>query len=217
MGVEPVGLPDGFLDELCGHLKADVLQICSGSKATLTHLVDVEGKFRADMLPFAFSVVDDWAVFFFEIGEFDWNRLVDGSGMSYVVADVVRECSDGKGQLVGILRVSQKAGDEVSGADVVSKIAEERVAEGVVPEVLYDTAAVGVGMCFTKLGLSEMRVVAKQDGTDGLFPGDVNQLLMGEYGVRPALYGDEEKCNQRQGPEKEVVACPVDGSSSCVS
>ena len=75
--------------------------------------------------------------------------------------------------------VVQEREDEVAGADVVGKVGEELVAEGVVAEVLNGAAAVGVGVCFLELGFSKCWEVLEKDGTDGLLPGEVDELLVG--------------------------------------
>jgi len=90
----------------------------------------------------------------------------------------VREGSDGEGEFIGGLRVAQKVEDEVSAADVVSEVGEERVAEGVVAEVLNGAAAIGVGMSLFDLGLGQGGEALEQERTDGLFPGKVDELLV---------------------------------------
>jgi hypothetical protein len=139
-----------------------------------------------------FGVVDGGAVFFFELWEFDGDGGVDGFGVSDGVADVVREGSDGEGEFVGGFRVAQKVEDEVSGADVVSKIGKERVAEGVVAEVLDGAAAIGVGVGLFELGLGKGGEALEQERTDGLLPGKVDELLVGLDRVGAAGPGREE-------------------------
>jgi hypothetical protein len=95
------------------------------------------------------------------------------------VADVVGEGADGEGKLVRGLGVVQEREDEVAGADVVGEVGEELVAEGVVAEVLNGTAAIGIGVRFLKLGFSKCGEVLEKDGTDGLLPGEVDELLVG--------------------------------------
>jgi hypothetical protein len=80
----------------------------------------------------AFGVVDGGAVFCFQLRELDGDGGVDGFGVSDGIADVVREGSDGEGEFIGGFGVAEEVEDEVSGADVVSKVGKERVAEGVV-------------------------------------------------------------------------------------
>ena len=100
--------------------------------------------------------------------------------MTYCVSDVVGEGADGEGQLVGVAGVAEEVDDEVSGADVVGEVGEAGVAEGVVADVLNDAAAVGVGAGVLKLRGSEGGVTAEEQRDDGVFPGEVDELLVGE-------------------------------------
>lgn len=86
--------------------------------------------------------------------------------MSDVVADVVRERSDGEGELVGVLRVAKKAGDEVGRPDIMGEIAEEDIAEGEVAEVLDSTAAVGIRVSVPELVFGELAIPAEENRAD---------------------------------------------------
>jgi hypothetical protein len=134
-------------------------------------LVDVEGELGLDVGVGVLSVVDVGAVLFFELGKFDGDGKVDGRAVADGVADVMGEGADGEGKLIWGLGIAKEAEDEVSGADVVGKVGEERVAEGVVAEVLDGAAAVGVAMGLLKLGVGEAGVLLEEKGADGLPPG----------------------------------------------
>jgi hypothetical protein len=110
------------------------------------------------------------------------------------VADVVRERADSEGELIGSLRVVEKRENEVAGADVMGEVGEELVAEGIVAEVLNGAAAVGVAVGLLKLGFAECRETLEQKRTDGLLPGEVDQLLMGLNRVRDGRRSREEQC-----------------------
>jgi hypothetical protein len=73
------------------------------------------------------------------------------------VADVMRERAYCEGEFVGGLRVVEKGENEVAGADVVSEVGEELVAEGIVAKVLNGAAAIGVAVSLLQLGFSEGR------------------------------------------------------------
>jgi hypothetical protein len=113
------------------------------------------------------------------------------------VADVVREGADGEGEFVGCVGVAEEVHDEVSGADVVGEVGEEAVGEWVITEVLDSAAAVGVGVGFLELGFSEGGIFLEQEGADGLFPGEVDQLLVGLDGVGNGGPCREEQCEDR--------------------
>ena len=99
------------------------------------------------------------------------------------VADVVRECADGEGELICIPGVAEKVDDKISGADVVSEIGKEWIAEGVIADVLNDAAAVGVGASMLDLSGSERGVAREKQRDDGTLPGEVDELLMGEQRI----------------------------------
>ena len=109
--------------------------------------------------------------------------------MAYRIADVVRERADGEGEFIGSLRVVEKRENEVAGADVVGEVGEELVAEGIVAEVLNGAAAVGVTVGLLKLDFGEGGETLEQNRADGLFPGEIDQLLMGLDRV-----GDGRRC-----------------------
>jgi hypothetical protein len=159
-------------------------------------LVDVEGEFGLDMGMCVFGIVDAWAIPLFELRELDGDREVDGGTVADGVADVMRERADSEGQLVGSLRVVKKGENEVAGADIVSEVGEEFVAERVVAEVLNGTAAVGVAVGFLELGFGEGGVVFEENGADGLLPGEVDEFLMSLDGVRDGRRCREQKCKE---------------------
>ncbi len=142
------------------------------------------------------SVVDVGAIFFFEFGKFDRDGEIDGEAVADGVADVMRERTDGEGELVGSVGVAEEAEDEVSGANVVGEVGEEAVAEGVVAEVLDGAASVGVGVGLLELGFGEGGVPFEKNGPDGLLPGEIDQLLVGLDGV-----GDGWCCREEQSED----------------
>lgn len=176
-------------------------EIRRGCEAAFTELIDVEGELGLDVGVGTLGIVDDGAVFLFEPGEFDGNGLVDGLAVSYVVADVMREGADGEGEVVGVLGVAEEAQYKVAGADVVSEVGEEGVAEGVVAEVLDGAAAVGIGVCLLKLGFGKVREAIEEDGTDGVLPGQVDDHFVGLDRERDAGRGRQDKDEQREGFE----------------
>src|SRR5277367_3099882 len=87
----------------------------------------------------------------------DCDRLVY-RWMASDIGGVVGECSQCKGVLVHVLTLEQQFAHEVSAANVMHQVAEFSAAEWVVPEILDDSAAVGVGMCFCDLVLGQPRI-----------------------------------------------------------
>ena len=191
--VEAVGLVEGGAEQGAGDFEAHVLEVARGREALFAELVDVEGEFGLDVLVWAFGVVDYGAVSLGELGELDGDGVVDGVAVADVVADVVGEGADGEGEVVGSLRVAEKADDEVAGADVVGEIGEKGVAEGIVAEVLNGRATVGIGVGLIDLRVGEVGEVLKDDGENRVFPSEVDDLFVGLDGVGGALGGDEEE------------------------
>jgi hypothetical protein len=134
--------------------------------------------------------------------------------MANGVTDVVGEGADGEGEFVGGVGVMEKTEDEVSGPDVVGKVGEELVAEGVVTGVLDGAATVGVAMCLLNLGLGEGRVLPEQDWTDGLLPGEVDEFFVGLDRVGRARRGYEKQGQERYRLEKSGMLWDVNYSTS---
>ena len=104
--VETVCLVEGGSKQRHGNFEADVFEVCGGCEMAFTELVDIEGKLGLDVSVRALGVVDYGAVLPFKIREFDRDGVVDGVAVSYGVADVMRKGADGKGEVVGVLRVA---------------------------------------------------------------------------------------------------------------
>jgi hypothetical protein len=96
------------------------------------------------MLMLALSEADHGAIFSAQFGKLDGNGEVGSHGVAEGIADVVGQSANGKRQFVSIARVAEKVDNEISGADVVGEIREEPLAEGVIPDVLYDTPSICV-------------------------------------------------------------------------
>ena len=116
----------------------------------------------------------------FEVWEFDGDRCVYGIHVAEVVSDVVRERTEGEGKLIHVAGLADEVGDEVAGTDVVSEIAEGRMAEGVVAGILDDAAAVGISMGEAKLFGSGIGIAGQEDRLDTGFPGHVDDHFVGE-------------------------------------
>ena len=181
--LQAVGLVEGFGEQDRGDFEADVTEIGGGSEAALGELVDVEGELGLDVGVWVLGVVDVGAVALLEAGKLDGDGEVDGGAVAYGIAEVVGEGADGEGEFVGGLSVAEEREDEVAGADVVGEVGEELVAEGVVAEVLDGATAVGIAVSLLKLGGGEGGEALEQDGLDGGFPGEVDELFVGLDGV----------------------------------
>ena len=158
--IEAVGVVKGACQQRNGDGESDVVEVSLGGEAVLGDLVDVEGELCADVLVLPLGEVDVGAVPLGQRGELGSDGEVDGFGVADGVAQVVGERADGKGNVVGGFGVAEEGADEVASADVVQQIGEERLAEGIVAEVLDDASAVGVGAGLAELGRSEIGIAA---------------------------------------------------------
>ena len=186
-------------------------EVVDGGQAVMRDFVYVESELGLHMLMLAFGVVYFRAIFGAELGELDSDGEVYGGGVSDGVSDVVGQGTDGEGELVGVGGVAKEIYDKVAGADVVGEVGVGDIAKGVVADVLDDAAAVGVGARLFELGRGEVGVAAEEEGDDGVFPGEVNELLVGEKRVSVGL-GAEGKREQEEwdGEEASQLGNPFD-------
>lgn len=56
--IDSVGFPEGLLNQGCGDLEADVVEIGGWWEAAFAELVHIEGELDADVLVFALGIVD---------------------------------------------------------------------------------------------------------------------------------------------------------------
>ena len=84
------------------------------------------------------------------------------------------------------------------------RLEKVKIAEGVVADVLNDAAAVGVGAGLVELGRGQAGIAGEQQGNDGVMPGEVDELLVGEQriGLRAPLPGGSSE--QQQEREKRT-------------
>jgi hypothetical protein len=105
--------------------------------------------------------------------------------MSDGAADVVGQSTDGKGKFVGVSGVSEEVYNKITRADIVCEIRERSVTEWIVPNILNDASAIGVRTRVLKLGRSEGGIAAEKKRNNGLLPGEIDELFMGEKRVCP--------------------------------
>ena len=211
--IEAVGFEEGAAEKRVGDFEPDVFEIGRGSEATFAELIDVEGELGPDVGVWIFGVVDDAAVFLFELWKLDGNGAVGGDAVAEVVSDVMGERADGEGELVGSFGVGEEGEDKVSGAYVVGEIGEVGVTEGVVAEVLNGAATVGVGVRLFKLGGSEIGEAEQEKRTDGLLPGEVDEFFVRLDGVGESGERGEDEAKGNDGLEERFAVCGEDVGS----
>lgn len=214
--IESVSFEERLPEETARDFEADVTEIGRRRKTALAELVDIEGELGLDMSVGIFRIVNGGAVTLFKLREFDGDREVDGAAVTDGVADVMGERADGEGKLVGGAGVADERKDEVTGADVVGKVGEETIAEGVIAEVLDSAATVGIAMRFLQLGFGEVGVVFEEDGTNRLLPGEIDELFVGLDRVGSARRGGENEGHERYRFEEGGAAWKVDCVASKV-
>ena len=79
------------------------------------------------------------------------------------VADVVRQRPHCEREFIGVACIAEKIDDEITGADIVGKVGERLVSEGIVANVLDNATAVRVGSCMLQLFWSECWIAAEKE------------------------------------------------------
>ena len=190
-----------------GDLQPDMAEKLEWGYAVMGDFIDVESELDLYVLVPGLGVVDHRAVLGSELGELDGNSDVGGAGVANCVSDVMGERANGKGQCIGVFCIAEEAYDEVAGADVVSQIGIDHVAEWVIADVLDDATAVGVGAGLFELGSSQGRIAAEQQRDDRVSPGEVDELLVSQQRIcvraaRPGQRQQQEQHSQCRQPDE---------------
>ena len=130
------------------------------------------------------------------------------------IAQVVRQRPNRKRILVDRLRIAKQPGNEISRANVVREIAEKLFAERVVPHVLDRRPAVRVGMGYAQLLFSRSGESLQQKRPDGIIPRQVNQLFVGQDGVRRGVARTQQEDQQNshsanRSPQSDSSGMPI--------
>ena len=199
--IEPVCLIEGYAKLTNGNFKPDVAQVMNRRDTMLRNVVDIEGKLGTNMLASAFSVVHFPAVLRAELGKFDRDSQISSERMAFGVTKVMRQRADRERKLVGILRIAKEIDDEVTGAHIVGEVRKRRIAEGIITDVLNDAATIGVSPSAVKVGGSQVGITAEQQWSDRVIPSEIDQLLVGEQGIRCSMptEGGQKEDKQDEG------------------
>jgi len=65
----------------------------------------------------------------------------------------------------------------------MGKVGEGGVTERIIANVLNDAAAISIGASFIELLRREAGIAAEEQRNDGIFPGEIDELLMGKERV----------------------------------
>jgi hypothetical protein len=95
----------------------------------------------------------------------------------------MRQCAQSEGVFVYIGGVAQQGGDEISGANIVLKIAEMFLAKRIVAHVLNQASTIGEGVCLQEIVGSGAGKALQQHGLNLILPCEIHDLFVGEYGI----------------------------------
>ena len=126
--------------------------------------------------------------------------MTDGIGR------IMSQRPESESVFVQVLRVRYLVQNEIAAPDVMHKVAEEMAAEGIVADVLYEAAAVGVGVSFAEVGVSRAGVAGQQYRTNLVVPEHVDDLLMGEDGVGWGALPGSQKTDKSEAADEQMQA-----------
>jgi len=129
-----------------------------------------------------FRVFDGIAVLRPKLGILNSNGLID-CRMSGDVRSIVRKRAQREGVLVGILTLQQELSHKVTAANVVHQIAEFHAAERIVAEVLDDSAAIRVTVCFLELLFRQRWKSLEKKRLQFIGPHQVHDFLVRQHGI----------------------------------
>ena len=118
--------------------------------------------------------------------------------MSSQVRGVVRQGPQRERILVDVSGFVQQRQDKIAAANIVDQIAEEPVSERIIAQVLDQASAVGIAMGHAELVRRRAGILFQQKGLDLIFPEQVNDLFVGQNGIRHANSGGADHQYQYQ-------------------
>ena len=138
-----------------------------------------------------------------EIGERIGCGGVGGLGVPDGIAQVMRERSDGEGELIHGAGIAQHGGDEIAASDIMSQIAEVLLAEWIVTDVLNHATPIGVSMGLFQTRFGGPRVALQKKRPDGIQSRADRSVPHGR--TRKAPRPDwAVKCEQEQEPDQTL-------------
>src|SRR5271166_6319790 len=112
--------------------------------------------------------------------------------MTVGIGHIVREGPEREGVFVEVISIPQQGQYEIAASYVMNQVAEVLAPEWVVAEVLDDAAAIGVCVCFDNVIISRIGESTTQERLDSVSPYQIDDLLMGEYGITGHQMGSEQ-------------------------
>src|SRR5580693_8043229 len=113
--------------------------------------------------------------------------------MADAVPHIVRKRSQRKCQLIDVLGIADQAGYKIAAANVVRQVAEKRMAEGIVPRILDRRAAICIRACPFQFHWCGTWIATEQHWNDGVFPCQVDDLLVRQHSITEGLFTEGEK------------------------
>ena len=181
--LEPVRVPERALEDALGHLEPDEPPVHDRQVLAADRARDIERELDDDVLLRSLRVRHPITELPLQLRIHHRDGPIRGFGMAGVVGRVVRQRAKRKGIFVRVRRLAQKRFDEVARAHVVHQVAEELVAERVIPQILNDRPAVGVGARFVHLCGRRARISLLNQRRHRRRPQDVHQPFVRQDGV----------------------------------
>jgi hypothetical protein len=130
------------------------------------------------------GVSDCVPVFFLQFGKFQGDHQVDRR-MAAVVRGVVGQGSQGESVLVHVSGVAKQCVYKIAAPHIVNQVTEEHAAKWVVPHILHQRTAVGVGVCLKQVVFRRTGEPLEQERLNLVLPHQVYDLLMGQNRISP--------------------------------
>ena len=125
--LQTIGLIKGQSHLADRNFQTHMTEIVHWGHAMVGNLIDVEGKFGADMLRLALGIVDDRTVLLGQFWKLDGHSEVDRLCVPYCISDVVGQRPHREREFVGIACIAEKVDYEIARADIVGKVGKRLV------------------------------------------------------------------------------------------
>src|SRR6185437_10856910 len=100
------------------HLETDFVKVFRGGQPPAGELGRIESQLNLAVRSLVLGVIHRRTILRPELGKQKRHGRIGRLRMANAVADKMRECADGKRQLIGVVSIPKEALDEVAGADI---------------------------------------------------------------------------------------------------
>src|SRR5438477_8870047 len=138
------------------------------------HLENVEPKFRLDVRCWVLLVGYYVTILTAQFWIVDWNGAICADRMAVIIGGVVRESSQGKCILVGVLRFRYQGFNKISCPYVVEQIAEVLFRKRIIAHILDNAASIGISVRVAELLLGETGKAFQKHPFKVVFPDQID-------------------------------------------